>query len=81
MRSSLSSLADSLSEIKDCKKIDKKLLNDLIEKSPNTYKFWNGYNNKFELLFRKGVYPYEYMDSCDRFNETSLPSKKIFIMN
>ena len=27
---------------------------------------------------RKGVYPYEYMDSWNRFNETSLPDKKVF---
>ena len=30
------------------------------------------------LLLRKGVDPYEYMDSWERFNETSLPSKKYF---
>ena len=34
--------------------------------------------NKFVLLLRKGVYPYEYMDSWERFKETSLPSKKDF---
>ena len=28
---------------------------------------------KYKLLTRKGVYPYEYMDSWDRFNETGLP--------
>ena len=28
---------------------------------------------KRELLLRKGVYPYEYMDSWDRFTETQLP--------
>ena len=33
------------------------------------------------MLLRKGVYPYEYMDSWERFNETSLPPKKIFIVN
>ena len=27
--------------------------------------------NKFALLLRKGVYPYEYMDSWERFDETS----------
>ena len=27
---------------------------------------------------RKGVYPYEYMDSWNRFNETSLPDKRDF---
>ena len=34
--------------------------------------------NKFALLLRKGVYPYEYMDSQERFDETSLPDKKAF---
>ena len=36
--------------------------------------------NKFVFVFllRKGVYPYEYMDSWERFNETSLPPKKDF---
>ena len=28
---------------------------------------------KYKLLSRKGVYPYEYMDSWDGFNETRLP--------
>ncbi len=30
------------------------------------------------LLARKGVYPYEYMDSWDRFEEQHLPPKKAF---
>ena len=30
---------------------------------------------------RKGVYPYEYMDNWERFNETSLPSKESFYSN
>ena len=42
------------------------------------YQFCNGDLNKFVLLLRKGVYPYEYMDSWERFNETSLPPKKYF---
>ena len=33
---------------------------------------------KFNLLTRKGVYPYEYMDSPERFKETKLPPKKAF---
>ena len=33
------------------------------------------------LLLRKGVYPYDYMDSWERFNETSLSSKKEFYSN
>ena len=30
------------------------------------------------LLLRKGVYPYEYMGDCKKFNEKSLPEKNIF---
>ena len=30
------------------------------------------------LLGGKGVYPYEYMDSWEKSNETSLPPKKAF---
>ena len=29
----------------------------------------------------KGVYPYEYMDNWERFNEMSLPSKESFYSN
>ena len=37
--------------------------------------------NKFVLILRKGVYPYEYMDSWEKFNETALPPKKDFYSN
>ena len=30
------------------------------------------------LLLRKVVYPYEYMDDWEKFNETSLPEKEDF---
>ena len=56
IRASLSSLVDNLSEINK-----KELVNELIEKFPNTYKFCNGDLNKFALLLRKGVYPYKYI--------------------
>ena len=32
-------------------------------------------------MLREGVYPYEYMDNWERFNETSLPSKESFYSN
>ena len=31
------------------------------------------------MFLRKGVYPYEYMDSCEKFDETALPPKKDFL--
>ena len=34
---------------------------------------------KLELMTQKGVYPYDYMDSFERFNETPLPSKDDFL--
>ena len=42
------------------------------------YEFCNGDINEFILLLRKSVYPYEYMDSWERFEETSLPDKEAF---
>ena len=50
----------------------------MITKFPNTYQLCNNDRNKFELLLRKGVYPYEYMDSWKRFEEESLPDKESF---
>jgi len=31
-----------------------------------------------DIIYSKGIYPYEYMDSFDRFDETQLPSKDKF---
>ena len=42
----------------------------------NTYKFSNLDNNNFILLLQKGVYPYEYMDDWEKFNEASSSQKK-----
>ena len=42
------------------------------------YEFSDGDINKFILLLRKGVYPYEYMDGLERFDETTLPDKEAF---
>ena len=62
-----------------CKKNYKKDVNkELIERFANIYEFCNGDLNKFILLLRKGVYPYEYMDNWERFDETSLPDKESF---
>ena len=36
---------------------------------------------QYDLLTRKGVYPYEYINSWDRFNETQLPPMDAFYSN
>ena len=43
-----------------------------------TYKLSNHDINKFIFLFRKVIYPYEYMYERKKFKETSLPEKKDF---
>ena len=63
---------------KECKNKCYKSINGLIKKFLRIYQFCNGDFNKFLLILRKGMYPYEYMDSWERFDETSLPDKKAF---
>ena len=60
------------------KKTNYKLITGLIKTFPRIYQFCNDDLNKFVLLLRKDVYCYEYMDSWERFDETSLPDKKAF---
>ena len=63
----------------ECKNNYKKDINkELIKRFANIYEFCNEDIDKFILLLRKGVYPYEYMDSWERIDATSLPNKKAF---
>ena len=83
-----SALARSSSELKNEKLLlkcfscdsyyEKKFNKELIKRFKNMYSFCNNNLSKFILLLRKGVYPYEYMDSWGKFNETSLPIKEDF---
>ena len=65
-----------------CKKdYSSKLDEKLKKRLKNTFKFSNNDINKFILLLRKGVYPYEYIDEWEKFNETTLLEKKEFYNN
>ena len=69
-------------EYYNCKQCYRKKFNkELIKRFASTYEFCNNDLNKFLLLLRKGVYPYEYADTLERFSEISLPSKEDFYSN
>ena len=51
---------------------------ELIKRYSNIHSFCSKDLNKFILLLRKGVYPYEYMDNWEKFDETSFPDKESF---
>ena len=53
---------------------------DLINRFANTYEFCNKDINRFILLLRKGIYPYEYIDSWERFDENHCLIKKLFTL-
>ena len=60
------------------KNTSKDFNNELIERFKNTYQFCENDNNKFLMLLRKGIYPYEYMDSWNKFNQDKLPPMNNF---
>ena len=62
----------------ECNKYSYKPITPIKENFTNTYRLCNKDLNKFVLLLRKDIYPYEYMDSWEKFNEERLPPKKEF---
>ena len=53
----------------------------LIEKFYNTHQLCNNDPNKFAFLLRKGVYPYEYMDSWKNLKKNRCLIENIFTVN
>ena len=59
---------------KECQRSSKPLIREF----PSIYEFYNGDLNKFFLLLRKSVYPYEDMHSWEKFDETTMPPTEAF---
>ena len=89
MPTSLLELVDNMSgnfnsiECKSCTENNrceecKKLMEGLIKKFSCMYQFCKGDLNKFVLLLRKGVYPHECMNSCEKIYGKSLRPKEDF---
>ena len=63
---------------KECKKSYAKLINESIKHFPALYEFCNVDLDKFFLLLKKDISPYEYMDSWEKFNKNTIPPKEAF---
>ena len=78
------SVKDNLIKCK-CLSCNKEYSNKLDEKLKqrfkNTFKFSDNDIKKFILLLWKDVYPYEYMNDREKFNETTSPEKEEFYSN
>ena len=77
MGSSLEKLVSNLTKCGKCQNCKKD--EDCINPNYNQLKYTSEIfkSNKLDLMARKGVYPYDYMDSFDKFN-SQLPSKEDF---
>ena len=54
------------------------LTSNLVKGGKKLIGFKDYSKDQYVLLVRKGVYPYEYMTSWDKFMETQLPPKEAF---
>ena len=63
-------------ECKNCKKVGKSCVNPVYNNLKYTSEEFKG--NKLHLMSKKGVYPYDHMDSFGKFNHTELPTGEQF---
>ena len=56
------------------------LTNNLVKGGKKLTRFEDYSKDQYALLVRKGVYPYDYMTSWDKFTETQLPLRKLSIV-
>ena len=58
--------------------VEARLESQVKETPKEALKITSTLSNGSDLLYKKGIYPYEYMDSWAKFSETSLPKKEDF---
>ena len=64
----------------NCKQNYEKDFNkELMKRFTRMYEFCNGNLNKFILLLRKGVYPYEYMDNLGEYHDLYVKSNTLLL--
>ena len=54
------------------------LTTNLVRGGQHLFEFDEYTSKQYELLVKKGIYPYEYVSSWNRFEETKLPPKEAF---
>ena len=64
-------------ECKNCKKVGKSCANPVYNILKYTSEEFKG--TKLHLMSKKGVYPYDYIDSFEKFNQTELPTREQFL--
>ena len=57
------------------------LTNNLVHGGRKLFGFEDYSELQYDLLTRKGIYPYEYISSWDKFEETQLPPIEAFYSN
>ena len=57
------------------------LTNNLVHRGRKLFRFEDYSELQYNLLTRKGIYPYEYMSSWNKFKEPQLPSIEAFYSN
>ena len=63
-------------ECKNCQKVGKSHVNPVYNNLKYTSEEFKG--DKCHLMSKKGVYPYDYMDSSEKFDQIELPDKEHF---
>ena len=57
------------------------LMSNLVRHGKKLFGFEDYRESQYDLLTRKGIYPYEHMSSWDKFMENQLPPQVMFYSN